>query len=105
MFNRNARGQPGWVRIYRALNHRQAERACSSQETRSFPDEIQDFAELFATLQDKRHQADYDPLTQFTKTQVLRLIVDTRGVLNAFGNATRQDRRSFATLVLFRARN
>ena len=99
------RGQPGWVRIYRALNHRQAEEACRGRETGSFSVEIRDFANLFVALQDKRHQADYNPVAAFYKTEVERLIVDTRAVLSEFETADRRERKSFAALVLFRRRN
>ncbi len=104
-FNRNRRGQPGWVRIYRALNHRQAQESCRSKETRSFPLEIRDFASRFIDLQDQRHRADYDPVATFYKSDVQRLIVDTRAVLDEFERADRRERRSFAALVLFRARH
>lgn len=99
------RGQPGWVRIYRAVNHRRAQEACRSRETRSLPIEIRDFASLFVDLQDKRHGADYDPLAVFYKSDVERLIVDTRVVLEEFENADRRERRAFAALVLFRPRS
>ena len=105
LFNRNMRGQPGWVRIYRAVNHGRAQEACRSRETRSLPIEIRDFANLFVDLQDKRHRADYDPLAVFYKSEVERLILDTRAVLREFENADRRERRSFAALVLFRSRN
>ena len=99
------RGQPGWVRIYRAVNHRRAQEACRSRETRSLPIEIRDFASLFVDRQDKRHRADYDPLAVFYKSDVERLIVETRAVLAGFENADRRERRSFAALVLFRPRS
>ena len=105
LFNRNMRGQPGWVRIYRAVNHGRAQEACRNRETRSLPIEIRHFASLFVDLQDKRHQADYDPLAVFYKSEVERLILDTRAVLRGFETADRRERRSFAALVLFRPRN
>ena len=105
LFNRNMRGQPGWVRIYRAVSHGRAQEACRSRETHSLPIEIRDFASLFVDLQDKRHRADYDPLAVFYKSEVERFILDTRAVLREFENADRRQRRSFAALVLFRSRS
>ncbi len=100
------RGQPGWVRIYRSLNHGHAQAACRvPADMRSFCVEIRDFASHFVNLQDQRHKADYDPVATFYKSDVQRLIVDTRAVLKEFDRADRKERRSFATLVLFRARN
>ena len=105
-FNRNMRGQPGWVRIYRSLSHGRAQAACRAPaDMRSFSVEIRDFASHFVDLQDQRHQADYDPVATFYKSDVQRLIVDMRAVLKEFERADRRERRSFAALVLFRGRN
>ena len=71
---------------------------------RAFCVEIRDFASHFVRLQDRRHQADYDPVEPFYKSEVQRLIVETRTVLDEFEKADRRERRSFAALVLFRAR-
>ena len=99
------RGQPAWIRIYRALNHRQAQEACRGRDIRSFPVEVQDFANLFVALQDERHQADYDPVATFYKSDVQRLLVDARAILKEFENADRRERRTFAAFVLFRRRS
>ena len=105
-FNRNSRGQPGWVRIYRALNHGRAREACQARkDIQPFCDEIRDFATRIVDLQDQRHQADYDPVATFRKSEVQRLIVDMRAVLDGFERADHGERRAFAALVLFRARN
>ena len=105
-FNKNMRGQPGWVRTYRALNHGRAQAACRVRaDMRSFCVEIRDFTTHFVNLQDRRHQTDYDPVETFYKSEVQRLIVDTRAVLDEFEKADRRERRSFAALVLFRARS
>ena len=102
---RNMRGAPAWVRTYRALNHRRAEEACRGRDIRLYPLEIRDFAQLFVALQDKRHRADYDPAAAFYKTDVERLLVDARAILEEFENADRRERKSFAAFVLFRGRN
>lgn len=102
---RNKRGEPGWVRTYRALNHRQAEEACRGRDIRSLPDDVRDFANLFVALQDERHRADYDPIATFYKSDVERLIVYARAVLEQFENADRAERRSFAAFALFRRRD
>ena len=99
------RGQPAWIRIYRALNHRQPQEACRGRDIRSFPVEVRDFANLFVALQDERHQADYDPVATFYKSDVQRLLVDARAILKEFENADRRERRTFAAFVLFRRRS
>ena len=35
-----------------------------------FPKKIQDFANMFVTMQEKRHKADYDPNAKAKKSQV-----------------------------------
>ena len=99
------RGQPGWVRTYRALNHRRAEEACRGRDIGTLSSEVRDFASQFVALQEERHEADYDPLATFYKSDVQRLIVDARTALSGFESANRQDRKSLAAFVLFRRRN
>ena len=106
LFNRNMRNQPGWVRIYRGLNHRRAREACLVRgDMRSFTIEIRDFASCFVSMQHQRHRADYDPGATFYKSDVRRLVIDSRAVLEEFERADRRERRSFAALVLFRGRS
>lgn len=105
LFNRNMRGQPGWVRVYRALNHRRAAEACRGKEVRSLPTEIQDFANLFVALQEERHGADYDPTAEFHKSEVVRLIDAAQSTLREFERADRVERRHFASIALFRRRD
>ena len=72
---------------------------------RTFKQEMQDFAELFVDLQDKRHQADYDPAWIGFKSDVDDHIVDARSVLDKFQTVPVQERRAFAAHVLFRSRD
>ena len=74
-------------------------------DMRSVCFEIRDFASHFVDLQDQRHRADYDPVAMFYKSDVQRLVVNTRSVLQEFERADRRERRAFAALALFRARN
>ena len=59
---------------------------------------------MFVDLQQQRHEADYNPLATFNKSEVERLVFDCRAVLKAFESAARNPRRSFAAHVLFRRR-
>ena len=72
---------------------------------RSFTQEIQDFAELFVELQDKRHQADYNPAWVGFKSDVEDHIADARSVMERFEAVPVQERRAFAAHVLFRSRD
>ena len=72
---------------------------------RAFDQAIQDFAELFVDLQDKRHQADYDPAWIGFKSDIEDHIADARSVLEKFEAVAIKERRAFAAQVLFRSRD
>jgi hypothetical protein len=69
-----------------------------------FPQEIQDFANAFVTMQEKRHAADYDPQHTATKSEVLVDIQTVEQVIAGFENASLRDRRAFAAWVMFKDR-
>ncbi len=69
-----------------------------------FPREIEDFANAFVALQEKRHMADYDPSARFSKYEVQRDIVAARTFIEGFQAARAKHRRAFAVYVLFRTR-
>ena len=99
------RSQPAWRQTYRALEHGPARNQCSNTAVMArFPQEIQDFGELFTSMQRLRHYADYDPEARFTRDRVLQLIDETARIIDRFDNVSTQDRRAFAILVLFRLR-
>lgn len=92
-----------WRRVYRALDHGQAKKACSN--VASFPSEIKDFASFFAQMQSKRHAADYDPYGTFFKSDVINDINASAEIIARFEGASVRDRRAFAVHVLFKARS
>lgn len=69
-----------------------------------FPREIEDFANAFATLQEKRHKADYDPYTTLTKSEVSQDIALARQAIQAFQAQHVKDKRAFCVWVLFKHR-
>lgn len=69
-----------------------------------FPVEIQNFANVFVTLQTKRHDADYDPYITLYKSSVQTDIGAAKAVIKAFSNAPWKDRRAFAAWVLLKSR-
>ncbi len=85
---------------YRALDHRTARKRCEGQDTRRFPVEIQDFANVFIDMQKKRHRADYDPYAVFSKLTVLQGIQEAEKVISDFVRAPRKDLRAFAVYTL-----
>ena len=99
------RSRPAWRRVYRALEHGFAKNSCKNQTiTKKFPKDIEDFANTFVSLQRKRHSADYDPFSQFTKLEVERDISATRDAIERFQSTPIKDRRAFAAFVLFKNR-
>lgn len=96
-----SRSQPAWRQAYRALQHGTARQRCEHQGIIiKFPDEIQDFAERFADMQKKRHEADYDPDATFFKTDVIQDITDAEDVIRCFNSVPARDRRAFSVYVL-----
>lgn len=99
------RSGPAWAQVYRSLNHAFAKKACRTKALEKFPQEIQDFANMFVQMQSKRHEADYNPNARVHKTSVSIDIDAVEAVLTDFLNAPRRDRRAFAALVLFKDLN
>lgn len=70
-----------------------------------FPDDIQDFANAFVGMQEKRHRADYHPHERFYKSEVLTDIANCEDVIERFMAVDVKDRRAFAAYVLFKTRS
>lgn len=99
------RATPAWRLAYRALEHGFAKNACRDQAiVRHFPVEIQDFANAFVNLQERRHSADYDPHFRLTKSEVASDIELAADVIERFDQTSWSDKRSFAAHVLFKKR-
>ena len=98
------RSMPAWTQVYRALDHGAARNVCSGQLMPNFPREIQDFANVFVTMQKKRHDADYDPQCFVFKSAILADISNVETVIADFEIAPAKDRRAFAAAVLLRKR-
>ncbi len=97
------RSSPAWRQTYRALEHRVAKNNMKRDDVMDrFPPGIQDFANTFIRLQDKRHRADYDPLEDFRKTAVLTDIAECHAVIDGFQGSRVKDRRAFAALFKHR---
>jgi hypothetical protein len=103
--NGASRGQRAWQQTYRALDHGRAKGACThgTMITR-FPDPIRDFANIFAQMQEKRHEADYDPLAKLTKSEVSADIAMARLTIQDYMRSPRKDRRAFCAWILFQDR-
>jgi hypothetical protein len=99
------RSTPAWKQVYRSLEHGHARGQCvNAEKIRLFPRAIQDFANLFATMQKKRHQADYDPLERLDRSSVLLDIAQAKLAIADFNAVPLKDKRAFAVLMLLKSR-
>jgi len=99
------RSPEAWCQVYRALEHKFTKNQCNDGKVMpKFPQEIQDFANVFVTMQKKRHDADYDPDAKFFKSEVETDIALVEGAISDFNRAPTLDRRAFAAFVMFRLR-
>ena len=95
------RSRPAWRQVYRALQHRQASKRCTKPDIQRFPDEVQDLANVFANMQRKRHDADYDPEAAFSKPDVIQGITEAEDTIRRFARVPPRARRAFAVYLLF----
>ena len=90
-----------WQRMYRALQHGATRNKCQNQsEVRQFSAGIRDFASRLVRAQDDRHDADYDPLSKYTREDVLGIIALARDAIEAFNTAPRQERLHFIAYLV-----
>ena len=100
------RSEPAWRQVYRALEHGAARQRCNRPAMmQKFLAEIQDFAEKFVLMQQKRHQADYGPEGDFDKDTVLQDIIAVAEAIAKLRQVPVKDRRAFAVYLLFSLRN
>jgi hypothetical protein len=93
-----------WVQVYRALDHNSARTACQQSRQRGFPSEIGSFADAFIQLQEARHEADYNPTSKFTRSEVMALIELSEAGIHSLRQADAPHRRAFVAWVLLKRR-
>ena len=93
------RNQPAWLQVYRAPKHNIVKNKCKSKEMSRFPRGIQDFAIKFVELQEKRHQADYNPLFNITSEYVLNDINNAEGAIRNLQESDLSAKTAFAVWV------
>ena len=99
------RPNQAWRQTYRALEHGRSRQQCSNRGMMSlFPHSIQNFGEHFIEMQRLRQLADYDPLTEFSRSQVKQLVEETADMIRRFESVDTTDRRAFSAHVLFTVR-
>lgn len=99
------KSKPAWKQVYRAVEHGFAKNACADGPViAKFPKAIEDFANTFVAMQTKRHAADYDPFSKFTKSEVHQDIATVVAAIAGFDGVPVKDRRAFCAFVLFKKR-
>ena len=94
------RSRPAWRQAYRAVDHRRAKEACQKRKVmEKFPKEVEDFANLFGKMQKKRHEADYDPETNYTQSDVTEDIKAAEKAIKKLNEVAVSDRCAFAVWV------
>jgi uncharacterized protein (UPF0332 family) len=96
-----ARHWPCWRHVHRALDHGFAKKACA----KVVASEIAQFADAFISMQEQRHIADYDPISKFTRAEVVSLIDGVEQAIIDYKKAPRSDKLAFAVLVLLKLRD
>jgi uncharacterized protein (UPF0332 family) len=100
------RSNGAWRQAYRALEHGASKNACRNLKTiAKFPVDIQDFANHFVSMQEKRHDADYNPVVRLTKSGVLNDIGISEKLIQKFNASQNKHKRAFVTLVLLKNRD
>ena len=99
----DAQSREAWTRTYRGLDHGPARERMARASGQMDP-AVQQFATVFALLQQQRQRADYDPHSRFLRNQVVNLIQIAEAATQGLMNTAPAVRRPLATLVLLRDR-
>lgn len=98
------RPDKAWTQVYRSLQHAQAKEACKKVRTLGFPETICECAATFITLQEARHDADYNPDHSVKRLNALAAIDAAESAIENLDASARRDRMAFAVLLLFPVR-
>lgn len=112
-----ARRSRRYTLVYRSVDHRSLRDICveAKKQTPStkyqkyvpvdgFEPAIQAFANLVLELQEKRHDADYDPSKWFTHTDASLAVTTAKTAIERFESAKPLQQSYFLTLLLFSPR-
>ena len=96
---------PAWGRVYRALDHRTAKKTLLGGDAASITPSIVEIGRAFANLQEKRHDADYNPaFFEFFFDETRAQVEIARQAIKDLNGLGPDKRQALATLILFRPR-
>lgn len=98
------RPDKAWRHMYRALQHGEAKSACEAVRNLNFPNGLKSCADAFVALQQKRHDADYNPDSRVLRADALAAIQQAEDAITALRAAPMRDRRAFAVQILMKKR-
>ncbi len=113
--SRSRRNTREWAFAARSLDHRKLKEVCQNvvRPTGKYRDlipptlfqpDLKDFAEAVVDLQEKRHQADYNPLAEFRVSDVRNMISLARSVHGRFNAVGDDEKRLFVCMLIFTSR-
>lgn len=100
------RSTDAWLRVYRALDHKPAKNALQrAAKSHGAEEQLQTFAATFSSMQELRHEADYDPRPpQFNRADALARVDEAEEAVRLLGELDSVRLRAIATELLFKER-
>ncbi len=98
------RPDKAWAQAYRALGHGFAKNACGQVRALGFSPAICSCADAFVTLQQARHDADYDPGHRVSRADALAAIALAEQAIRDVRMPPRKHRLAFAVQLLLHKR-
>lgn len=98
------RPDKAWTHTYRALQHGDAKSACEAVRSLNFPNTIKSCADAFVALQQKRHNADYDPDYRVLRADALDAIQQAEDAIRDLKASSKRDRLALAVQILMKKR-
>lgn len=114
---RRYRDTPRYALVYRSVDHRSLRRICEDvvktplpekyskyEPSGGFGPDLKALATAVVELQEKRHAADYDPLSRVKMSDAVLAVATARSALDRFGSASNTRQKAFLSLVVFSPR-
>jgi uncharacterized protein (UPF0332 family) len=98
------RSDTAWSQVYRSLQHGDAKNACEGFRNLKPEPPFKLCADIFVTLQQKRHDADYDPNCRVLRSEAIELIDMAELAIGNLKASPKRDRREFAVSLLMKKR-
>lgn len=99
------RPDKAWTQVYRSLQHGSAKNASEAVRNLGFPQTIIACADAFVTLQQRRHDADYDPDHRVLRADAIDAIELAEEAMRCLRATPKKDRKAFAVQLLHKKRS